>query len=175
MTTKIKTIINNQIREELYSAYLYLALAARLEKWNLKGAANWMQIQAKEENDHAMGFFRFLLERGEEPELLAIDQPKLDKIANIVDVFQAGLEHERHITALIDRILEAARAEKDYALESFIKWYIDEQVEEEANATEIIDKLKLIGENGAALYMLNQELGTRVYLPSGPYAVGQTA
>jgi len=175
MTEKIKTIVNKQIQEELYSAYLYLALAARLEKWNFKGAANWMQIQAKEENDHAMGFFRFLLERGEEPELLAINQPKLDKITDVTAVFAAGLEHERHITALISQILEAARQEKDYALESFIKWYIDEQVEEEANANEIIDKLKLIGENGAALYMLDQELGARVYTPSGPYAAAGSA
>jgi len=170
MTEKIKDIINLQIREEFYSSYLYLALAARLESLNFKGAANWMHIQAKEENDHALGFFRFLVDRAQEPKLLAIAEPVLDKVSDVGSIFAAGLEHERHITALIYKIYEAAREEKDYALESFIKWYIDEQVEEEANATEIIDKIKLLGGNGSALYLLDSELAARTYVASGPYA-----
>lgn len=171
MTENIKNIINVQIQEEYYSAYLYLALAARLESLNLKGAANWMYIQMKEENDHALGFFRFLVERSEEPKLMVLAEPEISKIKTIGDVFAAGLEHEKHITALIHKIYEVARDEKDYALESFVKWYIDEQVEEEANAVEIIEKIKLIGDNGSALYLLDQELGARVYVPSGPYAL----
>ncbi|MFA6514232.1 MAG: ferritin [Patescibacteria group bacterium] len=170
MTEKTKEILNNQINEEFYSAYLYLAFSAKLEKWGFKGAAQWMKVQAQEENDHALGFYRFLLERNEEPELRAIAQPQEADLKNLSDIFLAGLEHEKHITACIGKIYELAREEKDYALESFIKWYIDEQVEEEANAVEVIDKLKLIGDNGSAIYMLDQELKARMYVPSGPYA-----
>ncbi|MFA5886552.1 MAG: ferritin [Patescibacteria group bacterium] len=170
MNEKIRNILNEQIKEEFYSAYFYLALAAKLEKLNLRGMANWLYIQAKEENDHALGLFKFLVERGEEPELLALAQPAMSGIKTASDIFQAGLKHERYITTRIYGILEAAREAKDYALESFIKWYIDEQVEEEAQATEIIEKLKLIGQDGSALYLLDQELAKRTYLPSGPYA-----
>lgn len=172
MNDKIKSILNEQIKEEFYSAYLYLALAARLEKLNLRGLANWMHIQAKEENDHALGFFKFLVERGEEPELLALAQPAVSGIKNVADAFQASLKHERYITTRIYGILEAAREAKDYALESFIKWYVDEQVEEEANALEIIEKIKLIGD-GPGLFMLDQELAKRAYVPSGPYAAAK--
>lgn len=175
MTEKIKEIINKQINEEFYSAYLYLAMAAKLEKWGFKGAANWMKIQAQEENDHALGFFRFLLERGEEPKLLAITEPKIEDLKTLLAMFSDGLAHEKHITSCIGKIYELAKTEKDYALESFIKWYIDEQVEEEANAVEIIDKLNLIGQDGPAVYLLDQELKTRMYVPSGPYAAGTSA
>jgi ferritin len=175
MTDKVKDIINNQINEEFYSAYLYLAFAAKLEKWGFKGAASWMKVQAQEENDHALGLFRFLLDRGEEPKLKAIASPEAESFKNMLDIFSAGLAHEKHITACINNIYELAREEKDYALESFIKWYIDEQIEEEANATEIIDKLKLIGDNGSAIYMLDQELRARLYIPSGPYAASNAA
>ncbi len=170
MNNKIKEILDVQIQEEFFSAYLYLALAARLESLNLTGAANWMHIQVKEENDHAMGFYRFLIERNEEPVLKVINQPDVSQLGDIGAIISAGLEHEKHITSLIHNIYETAKNEKDYALESFIKWYIDEQVEEENNATTILDKIKMIGKEGSALYLLDQELGTRVYTPSGPYA-----
>lgn len=170
MTDKVKNILDQQITEELFSAYLYLALAARLESLNFKGLANWMTVQAKEEEDHAMGFFRFLIERGEEPILQAINAPDINKIKTIADVFAAGLEHEKHITALIHNIYVTAKAENDYPLESFIRWYIDEQVEEENNANEIIAKIKMIGDSGPALYALDKELAARAYRPSGPYA-----
>ncbi|MFA5184602.1 MAG: ferritin [Patescibacteria group bacterium] len=170
MTEKTKEIVNKQIQEELYSAYLYLALAARLESLNLKGMANWMQIQAKEEVDHAQGFFKFLVERQEEPVLEAIAKPEVKDLKDALAIFTAGLKHEQHITAKINAIYELARSEKDYALESFVKWYIDEQVEEEANANENIDKIKRLGADGPALYMLDQELAARAYVPGGPYA-----
>jgi len=169
MTKKIKDILDKQIQEEFYSSYLYLALAARLESLNFKGMANWMQIQAKEENDHALGLFRFLIDRDEEPRLMVIAEAKV-VTKTPQQVFAAGLAHEKHITACISKIYELAKKEKDYALESFIKWYIDEQVEEEANASEIVAKLKLIGNNGSALYALDRELAARTYTPSSPYA-----
>jgi len=170
MTAKIKKILNDQIREEFYSAYLYLALAGHLDNKNLKGIANWMYIQSREEIDHAMGFFRFLLERGEEPELQPVGQPKIGEVKDALSFFGAGLKHERYITDRINKIHAAALADKDTALESFIRWYIDEQVEEEANAMEIIGKLKMVGADGPSLYLLDQELAARKYEPSGPYA-----
>lgn len=163
MTEKIKNILNEQIMEEMYSANLYLALAGRLESWNLKGMANWMHIQAREENNHALGFFFFLLERGEEPIISALAQPNLSDINDAAAVFAAALKHEKHVTARINAIYELAQAEKDYALESFVRWYIDEQVEEESSANEISEKVKLIGTQGPALYMLDQELAARTY------------
>jgi ferritin len=170
MTNKIKDIINKQINEEFYSAYLYLAFAAFFEKKGLKGAANWMNIQAKEENDHALGFFRFLIDRNEEPVLEAIAKPDLSGIKDIKSVFMASLKHEQHITERISNIHQLAKEEKDSALESFIKWYVDEQVEEEANAIEILDKLNLAGSEGSVIYMIDQELKARTYVASGPYA-----
>ncbi|MFA5155701.1 MAG: ferritin [Patescibacteria group bacterium] len=170
MTVKTKQIVNKQIQAEFYSAYLYLALAARLESWNLKGMANWMHIQAKEEVDHALGFFRFLGERQEEPVLELIAKPEVSSLKDPLAVFAAGQKHEAYVTGLINKIYETAKTEKDHALESFIKWYVDEQVEEEANAAENVDTLKRIGKEGAALYMLDKEMAARAYVPSGPYA-----
>ena len=164
MTDKIKQILNEQIREEMYSSNLYLALAGRLEDWNLKGMSNWMHIQAKEEHNHALGFFYFLLNREVEPIIPAIAAADLSGIKKASDVFTAALKHEQHISACIHAIYEAAKAEKDYALESFIKWYIDEQVEEEANATEILGRLELIGDAGSSLYLLDQELASRSFV-----------
>lgn len=170
MTDNTKKIVNAQIQEELYSAYIYLALAGRLESLNFKGLANWMQVQAKEEMDHALGFFRFLLERGIEPQLEAIKQPDISGVKTPADAFAAALQHEQHISACIHKILELARNEKDYPLESFVKWYVDEQVEEEANATEALEKMKLAGSDGPSLLLLDSQLGARAYTPSGPYA-----
>ncbi|MDD2680807.1 MAG: ferritin [Patescibacteria group bacterium] len=172
MTDKIKNILNEQIREEMYSSNLYLAMSGRFEALNLKGMANWMQIQAKEENNHALGFFYFLLNRSVEPVISALAQPDLKGLDKPADLFAAALKHEGHITACINSIYELAKEEKDYALESFIRWYIDEQVEEEANANEIVDKIKLIGSEGPALYMLDQELAARTFTEFIP---GKTA
>jgi len=172
MTDKIKNILNEQIREEMYSSNLYLAMAGRLEDWNLKGMSNWMHIQAKEEHNHALGFFYFLLDRDVEPVIPAIAAPDLSGIKKASDVFAAALKHEQHITACIGKIYELAKEEKDHALESFIKWYIDEQVEEEANAKEISGKLSLVGDAGSSLYLLDQELAARTFTEFIP---GKTA
>lgn len=163
MNEKIKKILNDQIMEEMYSANLYLALAGYLESINFKGMANWMHLQAKEENNHALGFFYFLLERGEQPIISALEKPDLSNIKDISAIFKAALNHEKHITARIYSIYELAKEEKDYSLESFIRWYIDEQVEEEASVSEIMEKIELIGEEGPALYMLDKELASRTY------------
>ena len=165
MKENITKIVNEQIQEEMFSSYLYLSMAAYLENQNLKGFANWMRVQAKEEYDHALGFFNYLLTRGAKVELLALAKPE-HNFSDTMDILTKTLAHENHITAKIHAIYELALQEKDFALHSFLKWYVDEQVEEEANAQELIDKVKILGGNGEALYLLDRELLARQYIPA---------
>ncbi len=165
MNKKIEQAINDQIREELYSSYLYLSIAAYCESLSFKGFANWFTVQAKEELDHAMGFYNYVHERGGKVVLQAIDQPPADFKGHL-HVFEESLKHEQHITERINGLFKLATEENDYAFQSFVKWYIDEQVEEEANANEMIDKLKQVGDSGPALYMLDKELQTRQHTPA---------
>lgn len=169
MTEKTQNAINMQIKEELYSSYLYLAMSAYAQAKNLSGVANWFYVQAKEEIDHAMGFYNYLLERGGEVELQEIAKPP-KKFESVTSLFEEGLKHEQHITGTINALYVLATEEKDYAFQSFLKWYIEEQVEEEANATEIIEKIKLVGDSGPVLYMLDKELSGRQYTPTSPTA-----
>lgn len=172
MKKNIKDLLNAQIGEELNSSYLYLAMAAKAEDWNLKGIANWLHIQAKEELNHALGFFFFLLDRGEEPSLPAIPAQNTKAFKKVSDLFPAVVKHEQHITAKINAIYDAAKKANDSALEDFIRWYIKEQVEEEATAKEIDGRVKLIGGEGPALFLFDQELAARIYTEVIP---GRTA
>lgn len=165
MKENVIQIVNEQIRVEMFSSYLYLSMAAYLENQNLKGFANWMRVQAKEEYDHALGFFNYLVTRGAKVELLEIAKPE-NVFSDINDVFSKTLAHENSITAKINNIYELAMQEKDFALLSFLKWYIDEQVEEESNVQELVDRIKILGANGEALYLLDRELSTRQYIPA---------
>ncbi len=161
MKKAIETAINKQIGEELYSAYLYLAMAFYLESKKLMGSGKWMRKQAQEEVNHAMKFAHFLEERGGRPVLEAIAAPKKD-FGTLLQVFEESLKHEQHITSCIHSLYELAGKEKDLPFQSFLKWFIDEQVEEEAAAQEVIDKIELIGDkNGAHLYMIDKYLGKR--------------
>jgi len=157
---KIQEAINKQINAELYSSYLYLAMSAFFEENNWSGFAHWMRIQANEENNHAMKLFDYLLERGGKVILDDIKAPKKDWKGHL-DVFEAVYRHELKVTDLINELLSLARQEKDYATESLLKWYIDEQVEEEANAKKILEKLKLIKDSVNGLFMLDHELKER--------------
>jgi ferritin len=152
--------INEQINKELYSAYMYLSMAAYCEDANLPGSARWMRAQANEEVEHAMKFFDYVNERGGRVVLKAIDQPAVE-FQGLLDVFERTLEHEQYVTSLIDNLYTLALEEKDYASQSFLQWFIDEQVEEEASATEIVETLKMIGDKGHALVMLDRQLGSR--------------
>lgn len=156
---------NKQIQEELYSSYLYLSMSAYCESKNLKGFANWFSVQAKEELDHAMGFYNHLIERGEKVNLLPIAKPESSFGTPLVMLKQA-LAHEQHITGRIKKLVDLAKEEKEYASELFLQWYIKEQIEEENNATDLIEKLKMIGDAGPSLYLLDKELGARVYTPA---------
>jgi ferritin len=157
---KVATAINKQINAEFYSSYLYLAMAAYFEAKNWLGFSHWMKIQSQEENTHGMKFYGYVLERGGEVALADIKAAATDWKTPL-NVFEAVYEHELKVTALINDLLKLARQEGDAATESLLKWFIDEQVEEEAHAKQIVDKLKMIKDSANGLFMLDHELGER--------------
>jgi ferritin len=156
----VQKALNDQTRKEFYSHYLYLSMAAYFESTNLRGFAHWMRIQAKEEEEHAMKFFEHIIERQGRVALEAIDAP-IAKWKTPKDLFQDAYNHERKVTESIHRIVELADSEKDHATAIFLQWFVKEQVEEEANANEILQKLQLIGNETSALFVLDGELGKR--------------
>lgn len=157
---KMEAAINKQINAELYSSFLYLSMSAHFESLNFRGFAGWLKIQAQEENSHAMRFYDHLIERGGKVKLEAIEAPK-SEWKNPLEVFTDAYEHELKVTAMIYKLVEIARDEKDYAAESMLKWFVDEQVEEEANTSEIVGILKMIGDSKGSLYQLDHQLGKR--------------
>lgn len=169
MDKKVYELINDQINKELYSAYLYLSFADYYEEEGLDGYANWYMIQAQEERDHALIFRNYLHENGERVKLLAIDMP--DKtFTNFLEPLEAGLEHEKYVTSLINDIYAAAMEAKDYRAMKFLDWFIEEQMEEEDNADDMITKMKLFGSDAKALYDLDQQYAARVYTVPSPLA-----
>ena len=160
LSETMQDAINEQIKNELYSGYLYLSMAAYCEAAGLAGFAHWMRVQAREETEHALKFFDFVVERGGRVVLGAIEQPPVE-FDSPTAIFEQTLEHERKVTAMINKLYEIALAEKDYASQVLLHWYIDEQVEEESNASQILDTLKMIGDRGQALVMLDRSLGGR--------------
>ena len=166
---KMEKALNEQVREEFYSAYLYLQMSAWFQTLNLRGFANWMLVQFQEEQAHAQIFFNHLIGRGGAVALAAIEAPQA-KWASPLAAFEAALKHERHITACIHKLVDLGHSEKDYAAVAMLQWFVTEQVEEEANAEEISYKLKMIGENTGGLYMLDRELAARAYTPPAPLA-----
>ncbi len=162
--TKMEAAINDQINAELFSSYLYLAMSADFESKALPGAANWMRIQAQEELLHAMKFFDFINERNGRVVLGQIEKPKTEWDSPLA-AFEDALEHEKMISGRISDLVDLALAEKDHAANTFLQWFVTEQVEEEANAQAIIDQLKMVGDHGVALFMVDGELGKRVLPP----------
>lgn len=167
MNQKLNVAVNKQINEELFSSYLYLSMSAWFQTQNLKGFANWMKVQAQEEAVHAKIFFDHIIDRGGEVKLAAIEGPKT-KWASPLEAFKDTLEHEKHITSCIHGLMDLALAEKDHAAAIKLQWFVTEQVEEEANAEELLAKLEMIGESNNGIYMLDKELMARVFtLPAG--------
>ncbi len=160
----VNDAINKQINEELYSAYLYLSMASYLEEMNLPGFANWMRIQFEEEQFHAFKMYDYVIERGGRVILDTIEKPE-SEFGTIIDIFEASLNHEQHISECINELMSLAIEEKDYASSNFLQWYVDEQVEEEAAVGEILGKLKLVEGKGQALLMLDKEFSERVFTP----------
>ena len=169
VSPKIQDAINAQINAEFWSAYLYLSMAMNFEADGKAGIANWFRIQFKEEQAHAEIFINYLISRGGRVELKAIDAVPTEW-ASPLAAFEATLEHEKKVTAMINDLYALAEAEHDYATRGKLDWFVSEQVEEEETALGLIDRLKLIGDNGLALYMLDQELAQRVYNVPAPLA-----
>lgn len=169
MDQKVYELLNAQINAELYSAYLYMSFADYYEEEGLDGYANWYMIQAAEERDHALIFRNYLHSNGQPVKLSAIDQP--DKtFSTYLEPLEAGLEHEKLVTSLINAIYAAADEAKDYRTMKFLDWFIDEQMEEEENAEDMITKMKLFGSDARSLYELNQEYASRAYSVPSPLA-----
>lgn len=170
LSNKVQDAINAQINAEFWSAYLYLSMAMHFEAEGRSGVANWFKIQFQEEQAHAQIFINYVNQRGGRVELKAIDAVPTHWDSPL-DAFKATLEHERKVTALINNLYSIAEAENDYATRDRLNWFVSEQVEEEDNCRQLIDKYSLIGDNGMGQYMLDQELGARTY--TAPAALGE--
>ena len=162
LNAKVHKLLNQQINKEFYSAYLYLDFSNYFKAQGLDGFANWYMVQAQEERDHAMLFYTYLQNEDQVVTLEAIDKP--DKVfESDMDVLEAGLEHEKYVTSLINAIYAEAYEAKDFRTMQFLDWFVKEQGEEETNAKDMITKMELFGSDPKSLYMLNQELMARVY------------
>ena len=161
---KIQNACNKQLNAETFSAYLYWSMSAYFDSMNLKGFATWMRVQALEEMTHAEKFFNFISERGGRVLMAAVDAPETQWESPLA-AFEGAYAHEVMVTGLINDLMDLAVAESDHAASIFLQWFVSEQGEEEASADEVIQKLKLIGKDSASLFMLDQELGQRVFVP----------
>jgi ferritin len=160
----VEEAINKQITREMYSANLYLSMASYYHSINLNGFANWMRVQFKEEMDHAMKFFDYIVSRGGVPQIGTIDQAPV-KWDSPLATFEMAYEHEQKVTNWINELADIALSEHDHATSIFLQWFITEQIEEEANTSEITEKLKLMGDAKGGLFMLDSELKQRQYVP----------
>lgn len=159
---KVAALLNNQVNKEFYSAYLYLEFSNYYEENGLSGFANWYNIQAQEERDHALLFVKYMQNNDLKVTFETIDKPDADLKTNM-DPLKAGLEHEKFVTELIDNIYAAAYDAKDFRTTQFLDWFIKEQGEEEVNASDLIKKMEIFGDDAKGLYLLDQEMGARVY------------
>ena len=162
LNEKVSELLNQQVNKEFYSAYLYLDFANFFSEKGLDGFANWYEIQAQEERDHAMLFYQYMHNNDVKVTLGAIDAPAHDSMTEM-DVLQAGYAHEQYVTSLVNEIYGAALEAKDYRTTQFLDWFIKEQGEEETNARDLISKMELYGNDPKSLYLLNSELAARVY------------
>ncbi len=161
MNNRIEDAINAQIQAEFQSAWDYLEMSSRLEELNFKGAARWMRTQWEEETIHAMKFFDFLVRRGGRPRLSTMDKPEI-AFETPLEAFRLVLAHEKHVTSLINELYDLAVKERDYPLQTLLHWFIDEQVEEEEAAEDIIQSLLMAGDSGQGLFLIDRELGQRI-------------
>jgi ferritin len=162
LTEKMLTELNKQVQAEIYSAYLYLSMSASMESKNLKGIANWFKMQWKEELSHGMKLFDFVNNNGGKIELMEIQKPQTDW-SSPLDAFQATYDHEINVTKLIHSLMETAQQEKDVTTQEMLQWFVKEQVEEEENSSELLEKLKTIGDDKKALLDLDRELSNRQF------------
>ncbi|MCF7861468.1 ferritin [Candidatus Woesearchaeota archaeon] len=156
--------LNKQINAEMWSSYIYMSMAAYFDSTGLKGFANWMKVQAKEELMHAEKFYNHVNEMGGIVNFSAIEAPSNDW-SSPLEVFEETYKHEQLVTKMIHNLVDISIEEKDHSTNSMLRWFVDEQVEEESSADEIVQKLKLIKENPSGLFMMDQELATRTFVP----------
>ena len=166
ISEKMEKAINSQINAELYSSYLYLSMSAYFSDMTLDGFANWMRVQAQEELVHAMKFYDYLIERGGRVVVSAIDAPP-STWKSPLDVFEYTLNHEQKVTGLINDLVNRAITEKDHATVAFLNWFVSEQVEEESSANEIVQKVRMIKDSSNGLFLMDRELGSRVFTAPG--------
>ncbi|MCL2772295.1 MAG: ferritin [Oscillospiraceae bacterium] len=167
ISEKLEKALNDQINAEIYSAYLYLSMSAFTERAALKGTANWLYVQSREEMAHAIHMYQYVLDRGANPSFADIHAP-LALFKGVEDVFEKVLEHEQKVTAGLNSIATLAMQESDHACYQFIMWYVNEQVEEESNDGDILSKLKMIDGDKGLLLNLDSVLGTRIYVNPFP-------
>lgn len=173
ISNKLEKLLNDQIQREFYSAYLYISMECYFAYRSLNGFAHWYRIQAMEERDHAIILINYINQVGGRVKLKALESPEWD-FKSIEEVISKQLEHERLVTNSIYNIADQAIEERDHKTSSFLKWFIDEQTEEEANAENMLSKIRLIGENdGKGIIMIDSELATRVYTIAAPLATGK--
>jgi len=164
LSKRMQAALNKQMVAELYSAYLYLSMSAYFHSRNLGGFANWMRVQAMEESTHAMKIFDYINERGGLVLVDAIDKPPT-KWASPLAAFEAVHKHEQKVTGLINGLMDLAIKEREHATQNFLQWFVSEQVEEESSADEVVQKLKMVGQEGGGMFMIDRELGQRVFTP----------
>jgi len=164
LSEKLLNKLNEQITHEFYSAHYYLAMAAYFKKEDLDGFANFFVVQAEEERFHAMKFFNFIFDQGEEAVITGFKDPKRD-FKSVEEIFALALEHEKLVSSLINELMGTAQTEKHYPSISFLQWFIDEQVEEEAGMSKLLSMVKRVGEKGHGILMLDKELAARTFTP----------
>lgn len=169
LSAKVQEALNAQINAEFWSAYLYLSMSAWCAAEGKPGMANWYEVQFMEEQDHARILFNYVLQRGGKVELKPIEAVPT-AWTDAMNVFEETLKHEEKVTSLINNLYAIAHSENDYATLSMLKWFVDEQVEEEDNVRTLIDKLKMMEGNGYGLFMLDKDLAARVYTQASPLA-----
>lgn len=177
LSATLTKALNDQVNAEMYSAYLYLSMSAYAEEAGFKGAAHWLYIQVQEEWAHAINMYQYVLERGATPALAEIDKPD-SSFSGLKEIYDKVLAHERIVTERINNIATLAMKEQDHACYQFILWYVNEQVEEEASASEIVAKLALIGDNKGLMLALDNELAARTFtnpFPDNPKLNGGMA
>lgn len=165
ISKKMVKAVNEQINKEIYSAYLYLSMSSYSDHLGLKGFANWFMVQYQEEMEHAMRMYHYIQDQGEQVKLMAIDQPET-QFASPLAMFQKTLQHEKYVTKRIHALVDLALKEKDHATQIFLQWFVTEQVEEEANANDILATLKLVGKQANGLFLLDKDLAARTFTPS---------
>ena len=164
ISKKTEDALNEQINAEFYSAYLYLSMEAYFESMNLPGFANWMRAQIQEESMHAMKIYDFVNERGGKVLLKSIEQPPTEWKSPLA-AFEAAYKHEQKVTGLINDLVNLAIEEKDHASNTFLQWFVNEQVEEESSVNEVVQKLKMLENAPGGQFLIDRELGQRVFTP----------